>query len=287
MRRLSRRQRAAALVLAVLAAGFVALDVGGSSLDPAHAGVRGVLGSLYRGTDAVLGPVRRFAQAVPHAGSADARIRALRTEDSALRRQLADARTDRRTAAELARLRLAAHTAGDRVLPGRVLALSPAQGFDWTVTIDTGTAAGVAVGQTVTDGYGLVGRVLHADQSTAVVLLAADPGSGVGARDVRTGELGVATGRGPDGFSFRPLDPQARLRVGDQVSTGPAGSSSFVPGLSVGTIGSVHASTDGSTVATLIPTVRATALDLVGVIVGGRAPSGSRAALPAGPGTRR
>ena len=48
------------------------------------------------------------------------------------------------------------------------------------------------VGQTVTDGAGLVGRVLHADASTSVVLLAADPGSGVGVRDVRTGEIGVA-----------------------------------------------------------------------------------------------
>jgi rod shape-determining protein MreC len=284
MRRLTRRQRAAALVLAVLAAGFVALDVGGSSLDSAHAGARGVLGSLYRGTDGVLGPLRRFAQAVPHAGADDARIRSLQHDNAELRRQLADARTDRHTAAELSRLRLAAHTVGHRVLPGRVVALSPAQGFDWTVTIDTGTAAGVAVGQTVTDGFGLVGRVLHADRGTAVVLLAVDPGSGVGARDLRTGDLGVATGSGPDGFSFRPLDPKARLRVGDRISTGPAGSSSFVPGLAVGTVRAVHASTDGSTLATLAPTVAVTTLDLVGIIVDRGRTTSSRAALRPGPG---
>ena len=61
MRRLTRRQRTAALVLAVLALCFITLDLGGGGLRSAHTGVRGTLGALYRGTDAMLGPVRRFA----------------------------------------------------------------------------------------------------------------------------------------------------------------------------------------------------------------------------------
>src|SRR5262249_38326404 len=43
--RLTQRQRVAALTLAVLAAGFIALDLGGGSLQSAHGGVRGLLGS--------------------------------------------------------------------------------------------------------------------------------------------------------------------------------------------------------------------------------------------------
>ena len=102
------------------------------------------------------------------------------------------------------------------------------------------------VGQSVTDGDGLVGRVLHADADTAVVLLAADPGSGVGARDVRSGEVGVATGDGPDGFTFTPIQPTAHLRVGDTLITGPSGASSYVAGLSVGTVTAVTVSADGT-----------------------------------------
>ena len=87
-------------------------------------------------------------------------------------------------------------------------------------------------GQTVTDGDGLVGRVLHADASTAVVLLAADPGSGVGVRDLRTGQLGVVTGAGRDGFTVPPAGPDARrCRSATALATGPAGASSYVAGL--------------------------------------------------------
>ncbi len=85
------------------------------------------------------------------------------------------------------------------------------------------------VGQSVTDGVGLVGRVLHADPSPAVVLLAADPGSGVGARDTRTGEIGVATGAGRGRVRVPRRSTRPR-QVGDQLVTGPAGASSYVAG---------------------------------------------------------
>lgn len=264
---LTRRQRLAAIILAAVAACFLALDLSGSGLATAHSGVRGMLGSLYRGTDAVLGPVRRFVQGVPHAASDEARVQALEHENAVLRGQVAAAEADRGTAAQLHKLQLAATDGGYRVLPARVLAVSPSGGFDWTVTVDTGTGSGVRVGQSVTDGDGLVGRVLHADRSTAVVLLAVDPSSGVGARDERGGQLGVASGAGHDGFTFRPLDPGASLRVGDRLSTGPAGASSFVPGLAIGIVAAVRVSADGTTVATVRPAAAPDSLDLVGVIL--------------------
>lgn len=278
MRRLTGRQRVASIMLAAVAACLLTLDLGGSSLQTAHSGVRGALGALYRGTDSVLGPVRRFVQGVPHAGSNEQRVRSLQHENAKLKHQVAAARADRTSAAQLRKLHLAADNGQYPILAARVLAMSPAQGFDWTVTLDTGASSGVKVGQSVTDGDGLVGRVLHADRSTAVVLLAVDPGSGVGARDLTSGQVGLATGNGRSGFTFRPLDPVARIEVGDRLSTGPTGSSSYVPGLSIGTVGSVRVSADGTTVASVAPAVSASGLDIVGVIlVGGRA--GARAPL--------
>jgi len=273
MRSLTRRQRIAAIVLAALAVSFVVLDTTGSSLKSSHGGVRGALGSLYRGTDSVLGPVRRYVAGVPHAGSNEAKVRSLQQQLAEANKKLADNNVDRHTAAQLRKLQLAASGGDYRVLPARVLATSAAQGFDYTVTIDAGTSSGVRVDQTVTDGAGLVGRVLHADASTAVVLLAIDPGSGVGSRDARSGQLGVVTGVGRDGFTFRPLDPKATVRVGDPIATGPAGTSSYVGGLSVGTVRSVRTSADGTQLARVSPTVSASGLDLIGVILVGGKPA--------------
>jgi rod shape-determining protein MreC len=135
----------------------------------------------------------------------------------------------------------------------------------------------------VTDGDGLVGRVLHADRSSSVVLLCADPGSGVGARDLRTGQIGVATGHGAAGFTFLPLNPAAKIQVGDHLATGPTGSTSYVSDLSVGVVISVRTSADGTTRADVVPTASPTALDLVGVLLAGTDNSTGRVALaPAG-----
>lgn len=267
MRRLTRRQRLAAIALALVALAFLTLDLGGSSLSTAHGGVRGTFGSLYRGTDSVLGPIRRFVQGVPGAASNRDRIDQLEAENQRLRQQLADAAVDKATAARLAELNLSARSAGYRVLPARVTALSPGQGFEWTVTLDAGTSSGVRIDQTVTDGHGLVGRIVEVDESSSVVLLAIDPGSGVGVRDLRSGQLGLAKGAGTDGFSFIPLDPESHVSVGDRLVTGPAGSSSYVPGLALGTVRSVHSSADGTTSAAVDPETSPTGLDLVGVIL--------------------
>jgi rod shape-determining protein MreC len=266
-RRLTDRQRVAAVTLSLVAAALITLDLSGSSLRDAHGGAHGVLGAMYRATDSVLGPVRRFVQGVPSAASDRKEVSALRQENAALRGQLAARAADQSDLARLARLQLRADASQRAVLPARVIAVGAGQGFDWTVTLDVGTGDGVAADQTVTDGDALVGRVLTVQAGSCVVLLAADPGSGVGVRDLRTGELSVATGRGTDGLGVAPLDPHADLRVGDVLRTGPAGSSSYVPGLLVGTVHAVRAAADGSTTGTVTPALSPTALDLVGVIL--------------------
>ena len=271
MRQLTRRQRISAIVLGIVALCFITLDLGGGGLRDAHSGVRGTLGSLYRGTDVVLGPARRWVEGLPSAGTNQARIAELRHENAQLRGRLAARQADDRTSAQLARLQRAADGGDHRIVAARVIALGPGEGFDWTVTIDAGSGAGIRVGQSVTDGVGLVGRVLHADANSAVVLLAADPGSGVGARDTRTGEIGVASGAGADGFVFVPLDPGAVVKVGDDLVTGPTDATSYVAGLAIGRVTSVPEAADGSVHATVEPATSPTAVDLLGVIVNGRA----------------
>ena len=96
--------------------------------------MRGALGSLYRGTDTVLGPVRRFLQGIPRAGSDESRLHALEQQNTALRKQLDDARLDRHAEAQLTRLRLSADARRLPRVPARVVATSASGGFDYTVT---------------------------------------------------------------------------------------------------------------------------------------------------------
>lgn len=283
MRQLTRRQRVAAIVLAVIALCFITLDLGGGGLRDAHDGVRGTLGSLYRGTDAVIGPARRWVEGLPSAGTNEGRIEQLQKQNADLRGKLDAAGSDTRTDADVAKLQRTADGTNHTLLPARVIALGPGQGFDWTIIVDAGSRGGVRAGQTVTDGAGLVGRVLHADPDSAVVLLAADPGSGVGVRDARNGEVGVATGAGTDGFVFVPLKPDASVKVGDRLGTGPTGSTRYVAGMSVGTVTAVRTSADGTVRATVRPAAAPTTVDLVAVVLdGGTSDAGRSPLRPAG-----
>lgn len=283
MRRLTRRQHRAALVLALVAVLFCALDLVGAPLSGARSGVQGFFGALYRGTDSVAHPTRQWLAALPHLGGSAATIEQLRARNAELQRQLATRRGDAATAAQIGRLQAQASRGGYRVTPARVTAIGPGGGFDWTVTLDAGRVDGVRVDQSVIAGPELVGRVLRVADTSAVVLLAADPGSGVGVRDLRSGELGLVTGRGRAGFTFAPLDATSVVRAGDPLVSGPAARTTYVPGLTVGRVGAVRRGPDGTATATVIPAVRPATLDVVGVVLVGGRTTPRPALSPAGP----
>jgi len=267
MRKLSRRQRLSAAVLSVLALLFVSLDFTGGSFAGARGGVTGALGSLYRGTDAVLGPARRFLQGVPDVSRNRAKLAELEQQNRQLRQQLAAAQSDRSTASALARLQLQSDSQRWQVEPARVIATGPGAGFQWTLTLDAGSADRVQAGQTVTDGVGLIGRVLSVQPHTCVVLLVADPGSGVGVRDQRSHQLLLASGRGEGGVTASPIDDGTDVRVGDTLVTGPAGQTTYAAGLAVGTVSSVSTGADGSITAHVKPATSSTAADVVGIVL--------------------
>ena len=188
MRRLTRRQQLSAITLAVLALLFISLDFAGGSLG------RGPRRHHRRARLAVPGH-RLGARPGSPVPAGDSRCR---TEPAArspscsnriveLQRQLAAAGTDAATARRLSALQLQADSEQWQIMPARVIATGPGAGFQWTVTLDAGSREHVQAGQSVTDGVGLVGRVVAVYPTTSVVLLAADPTSGVGVRDVRSG----------------------------------------------------------------------------------------------------
>jgi rod shape-determining protein MreC len=269
MRTLTRRQRIAGVALAAVCLLFISLDFTGSAFAEAHDGVSGAFGSLYRGTDSVLGPLRRFLQGIPQVGRNRSQIAQLRQQNDQLRRELTQQKLDQRTARQLQALQLQADSADWKIIPGRVIATNPGAGFSRTLTVDAGSIDGVADGQTVTDGRGLLGRVVEVHSTTAVVLLVTDPEFGVGVRDTRTGTL--LLGKGTAGADLRATSlagvTAAAVRAGDVMSTGPAGDTTFVAGIEVGTVTSVTTGAGGIVTANVRPTVSQSSADIVAIVL--------------------
>lgn len=269
MRRPSRRQRLALAVLLAAAVVLLTLDYQGGAFGGLRSGAEALFGPVQRGTTAVVGPVGRFLGGIPHLASSGSRIQQLQTDNDTLRRQLTEQALDANRAEQLHQLSLLSGLAQMRLLPAAVVGFGPAPGFEWTATLDVGSQDGVRPDQTVVTAKGLVGRVKQVGRSTCLVVLAADPGSSVGARVAGSGELGLVTGNGTAPMRLTLLNPNAQLHPGDQLVTGPYGGSTYVAGIPIGEVVDV---TDDSTgvdppTATVRPYVGYTRLDLVGVVV--------------------
>ena len=118
------------------------------------------------------------------------------------------------------------------------------------------------------DSDGLVGRVKQVGESSAVVVLAVDPGSAVGVRVAGGNALGVAAGNGLGPLTYTPLDPATRVQVGDRLLTGPYGGSTYVAGLPVGEVTRVSGDPGApAREATVTPYVSFASLDLVGIVL--------------------
>ena len=269
------------LVLLVLAAiVLINLDVrlgAGSPLDDLRQTVAGAIAPAQDGLGVLAQPVLGLAG--DRAAARDARVEGLEAEVARLQSQVRTAAVDRGRVAQLDSLLRLATAAQFATVPAQVVAVSPAELSERTVVIDVGSADGIATDMTVLNGDGLVGRVLSVTASTATVQLLLDPAAQVGVRMAGSGQLGLARGGqvvpdrrdvlGSDVLGFELLDRLAPMVDGDVVVTfGSPGGRPFVPGVPVGVLRDV-AGGYGATarIATLVPYVDFSSLDLVGVVV--------------------
>jgi rod shape-determining protein MreC len=63
------------------------------------------------------------------------------------------------------------------------------------------------------------------------------------------------------------LQDKADVRAGDQLATGPAGQSTFVPGIAIGTVTRVSTAADGTLSVSIRPSAPQTGLNLVGIVL--------------------
>lgn len=271
----TRRTRLVLGVLLILAIGLITFsyrDSGSATLTRARGAGSSVFGPVERLTAAVARPVSGFFGSVFGSPSAQGKIDALQRQNQRLQAELSAARLDKTDAAELNRLLRLSGAGGYRVVAANVIAVG--QGYEDTITIDSGSRDGIQPDQTVLDGDGLVGRVTQVGPSTATVLLAADASSSVGARLEGSNEIGVVTGTGKTlahGATLRlqMLDANVPLQPGQRIVTfGSQGGRPFVPGVPIGVVTQVTNAAGSLTQTALVrPFVNFTALQVVGVVV--------------------
>lgn len=116
----------------------------------------------------------------------------------------------------------------------RVIGMSLA-GWANVVTLDVGSENGVAVGNPVVAGEGVVGRVIAVHAQSSQVLPVIDPKSSVDALLQQSRLRGVLDGSGKDGGELRFVASREAVAVGDVVVTSGF-DGVFPPGLVLGRI---------------------------------------------------
>jgi len=271
-----REGRATRIVLAVLvllSITLVIMDLRGGTSGPTGAlrsAGAAVLAPIERVGGAIFGPVIGVSQSLSELGNKDQQIADLQSENARLQAELDLVANDKARVAELDALLELTSTNGYVTVPAQVIAVGPAQGFAWTVTIDAGSRDGVDVDMSVVSGSGLVGRTISVTPTTATILLVVDATSSVGGRLAGTSQIGIVSGSGrQDALQMQLLDPLAIVEIGDVVvSFGSEGDRPYAPGIPIGTVQEMRGTEGQLTRSAVVqPYVDVSRLDIVGVIV--------------------
>jgi rod shape-determining protein MreC len=258
----ARRTRAVLIALLVVAIALITIDFRDGGDSDAH----GIGGRIF-------GPVEHLAGDVTgvFGGGDGGEVATLQKQNDQLRAQLAQAQTNDADARQLASV-LHLSAGKYQVVAGTVIAAGG--GYSDTVTINAGSANGIATDETVINGDGLVGTVVSVTGTTATVQLASDAGATVGVRMSGTNQIGALTGTAGSLSSGAPLkltlfNANATLKPGQTLVTfGSVGGRPYVAGVPVGTVETVTTQPGSLTPTALVkPFADFTGLGVVGVVV--------------------
>jgi rod shape-determining protein MreC len=249
------RRRPVLLIAVVLSIVLVTIDSRGNGIiDSVKDVARQALEPVQSVVDSAFDPVRNAAEGITSYGS-------LKDENAELKRELADlrGRLQRRRAVgsevgELEQL-LDLPTIEDATgVAARVVSGSPGN-FERTVVLNKGSGQGIAVGQPVVAGDGLVGKVTQTTPNQAVVTLIDDPTIGVGVRLEHSNERGIAEGKSGEremnlNFLSKLLreckegsSPDTCITPGELVFTSADSTGAFPPDIPVAKVESVETPT--------------------------------------------
>ena len=235
------RARLLLVILIVTSLFLITLDLRGVKvIEGFKQGTQTVLSPFQRAGAAVLNPVKDFFSDVTHLGRTRSQIEKLEAENAALKIKLLNRKNADGQLKQLEAILDLAGTAGYKVVNAKVISHGSSQSFSQTLTIDSGSNAGIKKNMTVLSQFGLAGVVKDVYPNSALIQLASDPAFKVGARIAGSQQIGILSGRGNRSASLQLLDNSTTIKVGDVLlARGSVANRPFVPGVPLGYVSQV------------------------------------------------
>ncbi len=280
------RARLLLVILIVTSLFLITLDLRGVKvIDGFKQGSQTIMSPFQRAGSVVLSPVRNFFSDVTHLGRTRKQIEKLEAENANLKQKLINRKSADAQLKQLKDILDLAGTAGYKIVNAKVISHGSSQSFAQTITIDSGSNAGIKKNMTVLSQYGIAGVVKDVYPSSALIQLASDPSFRIGARIAGTQQIGILSGRGNRSASLQLLDNSTTLKEGDVLlARGSIANRPFVPGVPLGYVTKADNSAGAvAQTATVRYYTNFSTLGVVAVVVSGSGSNPGDALVPVKP----
>jgi rod shape-determining protein MreC len=280
------RARLLLVILIVTSLFLITLDLRGVKvIGSIKQGSQTIMSPFQRAGSVVLTPVKNFFSDVTHLGRTRSEIQKLQAENANLKSTLINRKNADAQLKQLKSILDLAGTAGYKIVNAKVISNGSSQSFAQTITIDSGTNAGIKKNMTVLSQYGIAGVVKDVYPSSALIQLASDPSFRIGARIAGTQQIGVLTGRGNRSASLQLLDNSTTVKVGEVLlSRGSIADNPYVPGVPLGYVTAVDNSAGAiAQTATIRYYTNFSTLGVVAVVISGLGSNPGDSLVPAKP----
>ncbi len=280
------RARLLLVILIVTSLFLITLDLRGVKvIDGFRQGTQTIMTPFQRAGNVVLTPVKNFFSDVTHLGRTRKQIEKLEAENANLQQKLINRKNADAQLKQLKNILDLAGSAGYKIVNSKVISHGSSQSFSQTLTIDSGSNAGITKNMTVLSQSGIAGVVKDVYPNSSLIQLATDPGFRIGARIAGTQQIGILSGRGTGSASLQLLDNSTTVKVGDVLlSRGSIANRPFVPGVPLGVVTSVDNSAGAVAQSAVIRYyTNFSALGVVAVVIGRSASDPGDSLVPVKP----
>jgi rod shape-determining protein MreC len=274
------------VILIVTSLFLITLDLRGVKvIDGFKQGTQTIMSPFQRAGNVVLSPVKNFFSDVTHLGRTQKQIEKLEAENANLKQKLINRKAADAQLKQLKNILDLAGTAGYKIVNAKVISHGSSQSFAQTITIDSGSNAGIKKNMTVLSQYGIAGVVKDVYPSSALIQLASDPSFRIGARIAGSQQIGILSGRGSRSASLQLLDNSTTVKEGDVLlARGSIANRPFVPGVPLGYVTGVDNSAGAvAQTATVRYYTNFSTLGVVAVVLSGSGSNPGDALVPVKP----
>lgn len=280
------RARLLLVILIVTSLFLITLDLRGVKvIDSFKQGSQTIMSPFQRAGSVVLSPVKNFFSDVTHLGRTRKQIEKLEAENANLKQKLINRKSADAQLKQLKDILDLAGTAGFKIVNAKVISHGSSQSFAQTITINSGSNAGIKKNMTVLSQFGIAGVVKDVYPSSALIQLASDPSFRIGARIAGSQQIGILSGRGNRSASLQLLDNSTTVKEGDVLlARGSIANRPYVPGVPLGYVTSVDNSAGAvAQTATVRYYTNFSTLGVVAVVVSGSGSNPGDALVPVKP----